>query len=232
MTSAIPQDPADQLTASLAVDPPGVYKVVTSRDHPIDKPLPSGTIYRINTGGPLPNGTDTVIMVEDTKLISTFGESDGGLSGEEKEVETLAQVPVGENVRKPGSDVRKGDLVLQKGERIMSNGGEIGTLAFVGRREVSVYKKPVVAVLSTGNEIVDLQGRVEVPQGEWGGIFDTNRPSLWAALEGLGYSVVDLGIVPDTCVTKSVKYASRLMIVLESRPMLPRYKKESKARIS
>lgn len=140
-------------------------------------------------------------MVEDTKLVSTIEEGDGALEGEEKEVETLAQVPVGENVRKPGSDVRKGNLALQKGERIMSNGGEIGTLAFVGRKEVLVYKKPVVAILSTGNEIVDLQGQGGVQQqGEWGGIFDTNRPSLQAALEGLGYSVVDLGIVPDRCV--------------------------------
>lgn len=184
-----------------------MYKVVTSRDHPINKPLPPGFIYRINTGGPLPSGTDAVIMVEDTKLVSTFETTDGDLAGEEKEVETLAQVPPGENARAPGSDVRKGDLVLQKGERILSNGGEIGTLAFVGRKKVSVYKKPVVAVLSTGNEIVDLHGQVSVEQSEWGGIFDTNRPSLTAALEGLGYSVVDLGIVPDRWATGTTVYS-------------------------
>ncbi|XP_006456684.1 hypothetical protein AGABI2DRAFT_211731 [Agaricus bisporus var. bisporus H97] len=180
-----------------STDPPAVYQVVSSRNHPIDQPLPSGIIYRINTGGPLPVGTDTVIMVEDTKLVSSFEATDNELEGEENEVETLVTVPRGENVRSPGSDVRKGDLVLQKGERILSNGGEIGTLAFVGRRETLVYKKPIVAILSTGNEIVDLQAHTTTQEAEWGGIFDTNRPSLRAALEGLGYSVIDLGIVPD-----------------------------------
>jgi gephyrin len=136
-------------------------------------------------------------MVEDTKLVSSFEASDNELEGEEKEVETLVTIPPWENVRAPGSDVRKGDLVLQKGERILSNGGEIGTLAFVGRREILVYKKPTVAILSSGNEIVDLQAQTTTEQEEWGGIFDTNRPSLQAALEGLGYSVIDLGIVPD-----------------------------------
>lgn len=75
-------------------------------------------------------------MVEDTRLVSSHTD-ENGIDGEEKEVETLAKVPAGENVRKPGSDVRKGDLVLQAGERIFSSGGEIGTLAFVGRKEVS-----------------------------------------------------------------------------------------------
>lgn len=78
-------------------------------------------------------------MVEDTKLISTHKDTDGE-DGEENEVETLAQVPVGENVRAPGSDVRKGDLALKRGEVITSVGGEIGTLAFVGRKEVSLYR--------------------------------------------------------------------------------------------
>ncbi|KAF6748996.1 molybdenum cofactor biosynthesis protein [Ephemerocybe angulata] len=187
-----------------STDPPGVYKVVTSSTHKIADPLPEGTIYRINTGGPLPAGTDTVIMVEDTKLVSTFTAEDApssDLVGEEKEVETLAQIPQGENVRKPGSDVRKGDLVLKKGERLLSGGGEVGSLAFVGRTEVSAYKKPVVAILSTGNELVDLhqtQAIEEQISDQWGGIYDTNRPSLQAALEGLGYTVVDLGIVKDT----------------------------------
>jgi gephyrin len=127
---------ADLFTAS---DLPGVYKVVTSSTHKIFNPLPEGTIYRINTGGPLPAGTDTVIMVEDTKLVATYSLEDAPSSelvNEEKEVETLAQIPVGENVRAPGSDVRKGDLVMKKGELVLSGGGEVGSLAFVGRTEV------------------------------------------------------------------------------------------------
>ncbi|KAJ7639466.1 hypothetical protein FB45DRAFT_905679 [Roridomyces roridus] len=156
-----------------STDPPGVYKILTSNTHKISTPLPEGCIYRINTGGPLPAGTDTE-----------------GVDGEENEVECLVQVPAGENVRAPGSDVSKGDVVLQKGDIILSEGGEIGTLAFVGRKEVEVVRRPVVALLSTGNELPH-------SNDEWGGIWDTNRPSLQAALEGMGYEVVDLEIVLD-----------------------------------
>ncbi|KAF7321717.1 Molybdopterin molybdenumtransferase [Mycena kentingensis (nom. inval.)] len=174
-----------------STDPPGIYKVLTSATHKTSDPLSQGFIYRINTGGPLPAGADTVLMVEDTRLVSADGD------GEEKEVECLVQVPPGENVRAPGSDVRKGELALQKGTIISSGGGEIGTLAFVGRKEVEVYKRPVVAILSTGNELLDLQNPSPLSGDDWGGIWDTNRPSLHAALEGLGYDVVDLGIVAD-----------------------------------
>jgi gephyrin len=120
--------------SSLATDAPGVYKVLTSRTHTLTAPLPADSVYRINTGGPLPAGTDTVIMVEDTRLVSTFS-----ADAEEKEVECLVQVPAGENVRAPGSDVSKGDLALQRGDIILSEGGEIGTLAFVGRKEVCCF---------------------------------------------------------------------------------------------
>lgn len=120
---------------SIASDPPGIYQVLTSQYHSLSKPLPVGSIFRINTGGPLPAGADAVIMVEDTHLKSTI-KNDSGDDVEEKEVETLAQVPQHDNVRLPGSDVKAGELVLRKGDILDSLGGEIGTLAFVGRQEV------------------------------------------------------------------------------------------------
>ncbi|KAF8897865.1 hypothetical protein BD779DRAFT_1465949 [Infundibulicybe gibba] len=98
--------------------------VVTPQTHSISTILPEGKIYRINTGAPLPAGADAVIMVEDTRLVSTFLSADGA-GGEEKEVLTAAQVPAGENVE--------------------------------------VYRKPVVALLSTGNEIVDLHSTKPQP---------------------------------------------------------------------
>jgi gephyrin len=178
--------------SSAASDPPGVYKVVTPRNHSLSTPLPDGFIYRINTGAPLPAGADTVIMVEDTRVVSTHDD------GEEKEVETLLQVPPQQDVRTPGSDVQKGDLVLRRGDLISARGGEIGLLAFVGRKNVEVYQKPIVAILSTGNEITDIQSTNSgIGEDGWGGIWDTNRPSLQAALEGMGYQVLDLGIVQD-----------------------------------
>ena len=75
-------------------------------------------------------------MVEDTRLHSTY-RSPLGDEVEENEIETLAQVPRGENVREPGSDVRQGELVLERGTIVNSAGGEIGTMAFVGRTRVS-----------------------------------------------------------------------------------------------
>ncbi|TFK55434.1 molybdenum cofactor biosynthesis protein [Heliocybe sulcata] len=194
-----PQDVPTTYTTSVdgyalrSIDPPGTYPVLTSTNHRVSDLLPERTIYRINTGAPLPVGADTVIMVEDTRLASTVDDE----SKEEKEVETLAQVPKGENVRAPGSDVEKGEKVLSRGAVIRAGGGEVGTLAFVGRKEVEVYKKPRVAILSTGNEILDIQSQAQGPEQEWGGIWDTNRPSLHATLEGMGYEIVDLGIVRD-----------------------------------
>ncbi|KAH8096686.1 MoaB/Mog domain-containing protein [Cristinia sonorae] len=163
---------------------PDIYDVITG--HCSSLP-PTNVIYRVNTGGPIPDGADAVIMVEDTRVHST---TDDGK--EEKQIETLAKVDKGENVRKAGSDAKKGDLVLEKGTILKSVGGEIGTLAFVGRTEVKVYPKPVVALLSTGNELRDLHDAQSS-----GTIWDTNRPSLQATLEGMGYAVIDLGIVPD-----------------------------------
>lgn len=115
-----------------------MYKVLTSQTHKISTPLPEGYIYRINTGGPLPLGADTVIMVEDTELVSTVKDEKSGVL-EESEVKTLVQVPPGDNVRATGSDVRKGDLVLRVGDRLTRGGGEVGTLTFVGRQEVCEY---------------------------------------------------------------------------------------------
>ncbi|CAE6442420.1 unnamed protein product [Rhizoctonia solani] len=176
----------------------GTFKVLTPATLKLGSEVPSDFVYRINTGAPLPPGTNAVIMVEDTQVASQFSAEEGE-EGEEKTVELLAEVDVGENVRKAGSDVRAGDKVLVAGDVISGLGGEIGALAFVGRRQVKAYKKPVVALLSTGNELVDLQKQSSQTAGSegWSGVIDTNRPSLRAVLEGLGYEVIDIGIAHD-----------------------------------
>ena len=113
---------------------------MTPETHPLSTDIPKNSIFRINTGGPLPAGADAVIMVEDTRLVTTIEHSSTPLLlGEEKEVRTLAQVPPGDNVRSPGSDVRKGDLVMRHGERVSRGGGEVGTLTFVGRKEAGLF---------------------------------------------------------------------------------------------
>jgi gephyrin len=154
------------------------------------RPLEAGSIARITTGAPLPPGATSVVMVEDT-VLKTMKE-DGK---EEKEIEILADgVKPGENVREVGSDIAKGDTILRKGEEISAIGGELGLLASVGKAEVAVYKKPIIGVLSTGDEIVEHSRPGDLRLGE---VRDTNRPTIIAAVRGWGFEVVDLGIARD-----------------------------------
>lgn len=77
-------------------------------------------------------------MVEDTSLTSEMAPTgDSGIPGEERQVQTLASLNAGENVRQPGSDIRKGDKILEAGDALGNTGGDIGALAFIGRTEVS-----------------------------------------------------------------------------------------------
>lgn len=117
-----------------SADGRGDFPVLTSKQHPLPFELPRGSIYRVNTGGPIPDGADAVVMVEDTEVTETSTEE--GRS-EEKTVKILAAAGQGENVRMPGSDVKQGELILEKGTIVTETGGELATLAFVGKSSVS-----------------------------------------------------------------------------------------------
>lgn len=152
--------------------------------------LEEGEIARITTGAPLPPGATSVIMVEDTILKSKTDDDQ-----EEKEVELLAEnVNEGENIREIGSDVKENSLILQKGEQISAVGGEIGLMASVGTSTVKIYRRPVVGVLSTGDEIINHDRGGSLRLGE---VRDTNRPTLISAAKDWGYEVIDLGIASD-----------------------------------
>lgn len=152
--------------------------------------LKEGEIARITTGAPLPPGATSVIMVEDTVLKS---QTDDGK--EEKEVEILADgVKEGENIREVGSDVQQGDVILRKGAQISGIGGEIGLLAAVGVAQVKTYRRPLIGILSTGDEIVEHDKPGDLRLGE---VRDTNRITLAAAAREQGFEIVDLGIARD-----------------------------------
>ncbi|KAJ0332635.1 hypothetical protein COL5a_001353 [Colletotrichum fioriniae] len=154
------------------------------------KTLKEGEIARITTGAPLPQGATSVIMVEDTILKSKTKDEK-----EEKEVEILADgVKPGENIREVGSDIQENDTILKKGEQISGVGGEIGLLAAVGVAEVQTYKRPVVGILSTGDEIIEPDRPGGLRLGE---VRDTNRITLMSAARQWGFEVVDLGIARD-----------------------------------
>lgn len=105
-----------------------------------DKPVGDGEAIRIMTGAPVPEGADTVIRVEDTKT-------------DDKIVSIFKAGRQGENIRKRGENVKKGDLVLTKGTSI--GPGQLGSMAMVGKPVVTVYRRPVVTIMSTGDELAD-----------------------------------------------------------------------------
>ncbi|KAI1420944.1 molybdenum cofactor synthesis domain-containing protein [Xylaria sp. FL1777] len=174
----------------------GVFPVVSVSHAAPDaseevRELKEGEIARITTGAPLPPGATSVIMVEDTVLKTM---TDDGK--EEKEVQiAVDDVREGENVREIGSDIKAEDVVLSKGELISAVGGEIGLMAAVGVAEVKTFRKPVVGVLSTGDEIVQHDRTGGLRLGE---VRDTNRITLMCAAREQGFEVVDLGIAADT----------------------------------
>ena len=136
------------------------------------------TAMRIMTGALLPDGADTVVQVELT---------DGGTDA----VTIREPVPRGANVRPRGEDMRAGDVVLRAGTRI--GAAEIEILAGVGRTSVVVGRRPVVAILETGDELVE-PGQ---PRGP-GMIVDTNGPLLAALVASAGAEPRALGIVRDS----------------------------------
>ena len=180
------------IVSSDALSTKGVFPVA-SVSHATPGEIPAlqlGKIARITTGAPLPPGATSVVMVEDTVLRAMT--EDGK---EEKEVEILTdKIKPNENIREIGSDIRAGDIILQKSEEITAVGGELGLLASVGKADVMVYRKPIVGVMSTGDEIVQHKRPGELRLGE---VRDCNRPTVMAAIRGWGFEVVDLGIAKD-----------------------------------
>ena len=145
---------------------------------------------RINTGAPVPNGFDAVVQVEDTKLIKA---TDDGK--EEVEIEILKSPSVGLDIRKIGSDIESGSKVLSKNSRL--GPAELGLLATVGASEISVFRRPIVGILSTGNELQDPTNDPDLKEGG-GKIRDSNKTTLISLIRGEGgMPVKDLGIAID-----------------------------------
>nr|WP_207460248.1 molybdopterin biosynthesis protein [Azospirillum sp. SYSU D00513] len=140
-----------------------------------------GTATVIATGGMLPRGADAVVMVEQTDV----RDEDGSLS-----VEIRRPAMPGAFVAATGSDIGRGETVLRRGQRLTSR--EIAVLAAIGRAELAVVRRPRVAILSTGDEIL-APGEPMRP----GGVYDSNGAVLAAAVEELGGEPVPLGIARD-----------------------------------
>lgn len=153
----------------------------------------TGTATPIATGGMLPRGADAVVMVEHTEMAmlpDATRNAAGAPSQDDPRLRVFHSVASGQAVTFAGTDIARGETVLRFGAVLTSR--EIGVLAALGLTAIDVWKKPRVAIVSTGNEIV-APGET-LPTGS---VYDSNAAILSAAVEELGCEAVRLGTVRD-----------------------------------
>ncbi|MEK6657514.1 MAG: gephyrin-like molybdotransferase Glp, partial [Nitrospirota bacterium] len=158
---------------------PAVLKIIESlpAGYISESKLKSGEAIKIMTGAPMPNGADAVVMAE-------YTENDGG------KVRIFKRPEKGDHIRKAGEDVKDGQLVIKKGQLIRPS--EIGMLASMARSIVSVYQRPRVAILATGDELVDLDEEICGAK-----IINSNTYAVGAQIQECGALPILLGIARD-----------------------------------
>lgn len=148
--------------------------------------LQAGQAARIMTGAQIPQGADCVIPVEDTD----FKDRSAG-SAPPKIISAAKKMKPGDNIRRRGTDMQKGDVVLNKGRHLKPQ--DLGLLSTLGYDNVIVHKKPRVALMSSGDELLEAGAPLEP-----GKIRDANSYSLAASIVTAGAEVIRLGVAKDT----------------------------------
>ncbi len=144
----------------------------------VTEPLVEGSAARILTGAEIPKNANAVVMQEQCEL-------------EDGYVVVPANIPPQNNIRQQGQDIKTGDCILQQGHRLRPQ--DIGLLASIGIAKVSVYRPLTVAILSTGDELVEPGNTLST-----GKIFNSNRYLLKGFLQKLNFNILDLGVIEDT----------------------------------
>jgi len=166
-----------------------------------DKILKHGECIEISTGAAIPKGADAIAMVEYSENLDeeeTITEND---KKEEKTDETpkkshprkvaiLKSVPPSQDISKKGSDIKKGETLLKKGDILSSV--KVGVLSAQGFQKVKVYKKPIVSIISTGNELLHPGEKLS-----FGKVYDVNTTGIKGAVIGSGGETIEEGIVGD-----------------------------------
>jgi len=145
--------------------------------HSPRRSIKRGQASAVMTGGKIPKGADSVVIVEKTEKRG-------------RKVRILAEPQNGTNIRKKGEIVRREDVLIKKGTKISTVG--VGILATFNIAKIKVTRKPRIAIFSTGDELVPLGRKLRDGQ-----IVDSNRHALIAELDSHGYSITDLGVIRD-----------------------------------
>jgi molybdopterin molybdotransferase len=164
------------------------------------KTLKNNQAVRIMTGAVIPKGADAVIMVEDTRVKSEIRSTKSETNPKSQiknfkqqrkgYIEVFKEVKPGENIRKTGEDIKKKELVIFKGTRL--NASHIGVLASLGMAKIKVTRRPRIAVLATGDEVVGLDDKLKP-----GKLYSSNTYTLYNQILKCGGIPKDLGIARD-----------------------------------
>lgn len=166
-------------TEKASVSSPAVLEVIeeVGAGHAAQKKVMSGTTIKVMTGAPIPEGADAVIKYED--ILRTG-----------KVCKIFTPLQPDSNIILAGEDVRKGEVIAREGSMISP--ALIGLIAALGYAETTVYDKVKIAVISTGDELLDCSQKLQP-----GKIYNSNLPSLVAACLKMGTQITALGNVPD-----------------------------------
>jgi molybdopterin molybdotransferase len=154
-------------------------------------PLESGEAARIFTGAPIPKGANAVVMQEDTTALNQESASTDG----SYPINVNVMPTMGQWIRRSGEDVARGSVVIPAGSHLKP--ASLGLAASIGTAQLSVKRKPRVALFSTGDELV-MPGEISPENMRPGAIYNANRFFLNSLLVRSGCEVTDLGIVPDS----------------------------------
>jgi len=160
--------------------------------------IEAGQAARIMTGAPLPEGADAIVRMEDARK-------------EANRVILIAEARIGQDIRRAGDDVRIGEKVISRGEIIRP--AEVGMLASLGRSFISIYQRPLVAIIATGDELAE----IDEPPTPWK-IVGSNSYSLAALVRECGGIPLQAGIAKDRLEDLSAKFraAMRADLILSS----------------